>query len=134
MSLYNHKWVFSPTQRIAIAAIFILLVGSCAEHRNLPDPLEAGWNGEKVCEIMEENDQMRVLKCTFPPGHGHDRHYHRPHWGYAIAGSTFEIKDTAGIRTVVLHTGSDFYSSGVDWHEVRNVGDSTAVYIIVESK
>lgn len=121
--------------RINIVFSFLLIiVFSCRSKSLLPDPLAAGWNGDSVCELLEDNDLVRVLKCTFPPGGGHDRHFHKPHWGYALSGSTFEIKDENGTRIVQLKTGSDFSSDGVEWHEVINIGDSTSVYLIVEPK
>lgn len=107
---------------------------NCVEHKSLPDPLEAGWNNKAVCEVLQDNENLRALKCTFPPGVGHERHYHKAHFGYAVAGGTFRIKDTTGIRVVTIKTGADFTSEGVDWHEVQNIGDSTAIFLIVEPK
>lgn len=101
---------------------------------SLPDPLEAGWKEGKVCELLKENERFRVLKCTFPPGGGHDKHYHKPHFGYALSGSIFQIEDETGTREVQLKSGSHFSSEGVDWHRVVNVGDSTSVYLIFEPK
>lgn len=113
---------------------FLVLFISCNSNNTLPDPLQAGWNNESVCQVIEENETVRVLKCTFPPGVGHERHYHNPHFGYTIAGSTFRIKDTTGVREVEVLTGTDFYSQGSEWHEVLNIGDSTGVFLIVEPK
>ncbi len=96
--------------------------------------MEAGWNNESICEVLEENDQLRVLKCTFPPGVGHERHYHNPHFGYAISGSTFRIKDTNGVKEINVTTGTNFSSDGITWHEVLNIGDSTGVFLIIEPK
>lgn len=101
---------------------------------SLPDPLAAGWLGEEVCQLLAENERFRTLKCTFPPGGGHDKHFHAPHFGYALSGSTFRIEDSAGVREVELKSGSHFTSEGVDWHKVVNIGDSTSVYLIFESK
>lgn len=114
--------------------MFVLLVTACREKTGLPDPLEAGWNGQRVCEVLEENDSIRVLRCSFPPGVGHERHFHGPHFGYTLAGSTMRITDTTGTREVDVLAGSHFYSEGVDWHEVLNIGDSTAVFLIVEPR
>jgi quercetin dioxygenase-like cupin family protein len=113
---------------------FLVLFISCNSNNTLLDPLQAGWNNESVCQVIEENETVRVLKCTFPPGVGHERHYHNPHFGYTIAGSTFRIKDTTGVREVEVLTGTDFYSEGTQWHEVLNIGDSTGVFLIVEPK
>ena len=111
-----------------------LLLFNCNNQQKLPDPLEAGWNNEVVCEVLEDNDKVRTLKCTFPPGVGHERHYHNLHFGYTLAGGTFRIKDTTGTREVTIPTGYSFYNEKVDWHEVLNIGDSTAVFLIVEPK
>ena len=116
-------------------SILISFFLSCSEQKNsLPDPLEAGWNNEAVCEILQDNADIRALKCTFPPGVGHERHYHKAHFGYAIAGSKFRIKDTTGTREVTLKSGTSFSSEGVEWHEVLNIGDSTAIFLIIEPK
>lgn len=101
---------------------------------SLPGPLHAGWKGNDVCQLLKENDKFRTLKCTFPPGGGHDKHFHAPHFGYALSGSTFRIEDKNGFREIQLKSGSHFSSDGVDWHKVINIGDSTSVYLIFEPK
>lgn len=112
----------------------LLLIVSCNQQNTLPDPLEAGWNNEAVCEVVDDNAQIRVLKCTFEPGVGHEKHYHEPHFGYTLAGSRFRIKDTSGIREVNVPTGSSFSKDETTIHEVLNIGDSTAVFLIIEYK
>lgn len=107
-----------------------LLVSVHAE--SLPDPLAAGWQGKKVCELLHESVDMRVLRCTFEPGVGHERHFHTAHYGYALSGGTMKITDGNGTRTVDLKKDSDFYSDGIDWHTVINVGETTVQYLIVE--
>ncbi len=114
--------------------ILTLILLSCTSSQSLPDPLKAGWKGKAVCELLEENKTLRVLKCTFAPNIGHERHFHVPHFGYTLSGSTFRIKDTTGTREVNVPTGSSFYSKGTLWHEVLNIGDSTAVFLIMEPK
>jgi quercetin dioxygenase-like cupin family protein len=117
----------------ALLALSIALIG-CTQKKSLPDPLEAGWNNQPVCEVLQDDLKLRVLKCTFPPGVGHEKHYHDAHFGYTIAGSRFRIKDTTGIREVNVPTGSNFSNDGIAWHEVLNIGDSTAVFLIIEPK
>ena len=100
----------------------------------LPDPLEAGWNGKPVCEKLREDDDHRILRCTFPPGVGHERHYHEKHFGYALSGGRMQITDAGGVREVDLPTGSSYSSDGTEWHEVLNVGETTVTYLIVEPR
>lgn len=101
---------------------------------SLPDPLAAGWKGAPVCELLHEESRQRILRCTFAPGVGHERHFHGPHFGYAVSGGRMQITDESGVREVDVPSGSSFASEGVVWHEVLNVGDRTAVFLIVEPK
>ncbi|MEO7367049.1 MAG: cupin domain-containing protein [Gemmatimonadaceae bacterium] len=121
---------------IGRAAFFASLIslGACATRSRLPDPLQAGWNGVPVCEKLREDSHQRILRCSFPPGVGHQRHFHRPHFGYALAGGRMRITDSGGIREVDLATGSSYWSDGVAWHEVLNIGISTVVFLIIETK
>jgi len=112
----------------------VAVVGAYATQPALPDPLEAGWNGVPVCEKLHEDSDQRILRCTFLPSVGHQRHFHDRHFGYAIAGGRMRITDSSGTREVDLATGSSFASDGVAWHEVLNIGDSTVVFLIIEPK
>ena len=114
--------------------LLLFLLSSCSPENDLPDPLEAGWNGDPVCEVLEEQTDLRVLRCTFPPGVGHERHYHDKHFGYTEKGSLFRITDADGTREIDVATGGHFYNDGIQWHEVLNIGDSTAVFLIIEPK
>lgn len=104
------------------------------EYSALLDPLHAGWKGQHVCELLKDNAQMRVLRCTFPPGWGHERHYHAPHWGYILEGSTMRITTASGTVVRELKAGDSWWSDGVIWHEGLNIGKTTGVYLIVEPK
>jgi quercetin dioxygenase-like cupin family protein len=108
------------------------LAAAVAEPARLPDPLAAGWRGRAVCERLHEDDTQRVLRCSFPPGAGHERHFHVAHFGYALSGGRMRITDTAGTREVEVKTGSHFTSAGTPWHEALNTGDTTVAYLIVE--
>lgn len=118
----------------SLSLLTLFVLASCTNNNSLPDPLEAGWRNQPVCEVLEENAKIRVLKCTFAPGVGHERHCHATHFGYTLAGSKFRIKDTTGIKEINVPTGSNFYNDRIEWHEVLNVGDSTAVFLIIEPK
>lgn len=119
---------------ILILSLTVVLTVSCQQEHQLPDPLKAGWKGSSVCEVVVDNDKVRTLKCTFAPGVGHERHYHPAHYGYTIAGSKFRMTDSTGTREVDVPTGYSFYNDKIEWHEVLNIGDCTAVFLIVEPK
>lgn len=124
-----HRTVASVTLVGSLA-----FVGAWTMQPSLPDPLEAGWKGARVCEKLHEDSDQRVLRCSFPPSVGHERHFHARHFGYAITGGRMRITDARGTRDVDLAAGSSFTSDGVAWHEVVNIGESTVTYLIVEPK
>ena len=118
---------------LAVGALLGLTAG-CVVNPSLPDPLAAGWQGRAVCERLHEDARQRILRCTFDPGVGHERHYHRPHFGYALSGGRMRITDGEGVRELDLETGSSYQSAGTAWHEVLNVGETTVSYLLVEPK
>ena len=85
-----------------------------------------------VCEQLQLTLRQRVLKCTFAPGVGHERHFHASHVGYALSGGRMRLHDASGTREVDLATGSHYTSDGTLWHEVLNVGSTTVQYLIIE--
>ena len=112
----------------------LLACAGCAQPATLPDPVAAGWRGQSVCERLHADASHRILRCTFAPGAGHERHRHAPHFGYALHGGRVRITDARGTRDLELETGSSFSSDGVEWHEVLNIGDTTIAYLLIEPK
>ena len=117
---------------LAIGIAGLCTSSALAYEPPLPDPLAAGWNGEEVCEQLHKDADHRILRCTFPPGVGHERHYHEKNFGYVAAGGRMRITDASEVREVDLVAGSSFASEGLAWHEVLNVGETTVVYLVVE--
>lgn len=115
------------------------LIGACvsasAQVAPLPMALCAGWEGERVCELLQEDAQIRVLRCTFPPGVGHETHYHPPHFGYVLEGnSTMRITTAEGVVDRPVRAGTSFSNDAEIQHAALNVGDETTRYLIVEKK
>lgn len=130
----KNKTITSIIFKATLLVSFSICVFSCKPKNELPDPLKAGWKGKKVCTVLKENDKVRTLKCVFPPGVGHEKHFHAAHFGYTITGSKFRITDATGTREVDIPNGYDFYNDKIEWHNVLNIGDKTAVFLIVEPK
>lgn len=119
---------------LGLSLLFLTIISHIVSASELPDPLEAGWQGQQVCERLKEDDHQRILKCAFPPGVGHEKHYHVAHFGYALSGGKVEITDDSGTRQIELADDSYYESNGVAWHQIQNIGDSTIVYLIIERK
>ncbi len=118
-----------------VGAVALLLAGSgVCMAETLPDPLAAGWQGKPVCERIHKDDKLRILRCSFPPGVGHERHFHPRHVGYVLAGGRMRITDSSGTREVDATTGGSFSSAGIPWHEALNIGNTTATYLMIEPK
>ena len=100
----------------------------------LPHAFDAGWEGQKTCEILFEDDSARVGRCVFPPGLGHEKHYHNPHFGYVLEGGTLRIVDSNGEREVTTQAGGDWSTTTVTVHEAMNIGETTTSYLIMEPK
>ncbi len=118
--------------------LFSLMLMSSAVAQQLPDlphAFSAGWKGEKTCELLYELPTVRVGKCTFPPGVGHEKHYHYPHFGYVLEGGTMQITNDQGLVEVRrTTTGDNWNTSEITLHEAMNIGDTTTSYLIVEPK
>ncbi|MEP0367733.1 MAG: hypothetical protein ABJN36_13160 [Cyclobacteriaceae bacterium] len=129
-TIFQVKW---SEYLLVILLISIFSCGSSSTP-NLPDPLEAGWEGQSVCEVLEENAEVRILKCTFAPGVGHEKHYHAPHVGYTLHGGKFRITSSGKTKEVDVPTGSTFSNEEVTTHEVLNIGKTKAEFLIIEYK
>ena len=121
---------------LVIGAILLAACASAsAQVAPLPMALCAGWAGERTCEVQHEDAEIRVLRCTFPPGVGHEMHYHPPHFGYVLEGeSVMRITTVDGVVDRPVRAGSTFASDTEVRHAALNVGAQTTRYLIVEKK
>lgn len=104
------------------------------QHGGLPHAFDAGWQGQKTCELLYETPQVRVGRCSFPPGVGHEQHYHNPHFGYVLAGGTLRIESASGETIVTTKTGDTWTTETMTVHQAVNIGDTTTSYLIVEPR
>ena len=102
--------------------------------QGLPHAFEAGWAGQKTCEVLFETATVRTARCVFPAGVGHEKHYHNPHFGYVLEGGTLRIVDAGGARELTTESGANWATASVTVHEALNIGDTTTSYLIVEPK
>ena len=106
---------------------------AAAEIPDLPEAFDAGWQGAKTCELLYQTETVRVGRCSFPPGIGHEKHFHYPHFGYVLEGGTLRITDADGnVEAVQTVTGDNWSTSSITVHEAMNIGETTTRYLIVE--
>jgi quercetin dioxygenase-like cupin family protein len=85
--------------------------------------------------VLQEDTHIRVLRCTFPPGVGHEMHYHPSHFGYVLEGdSVMRITTAQGVVDRAVHAGGSFSNDAEIQHAALNVGEETTRYLIVEKK
>ena len=101
---------------------------------DLPNAFDAGWQGQETCELLFEDDSIRVGRCVFPPGIGHEKHYHNPHFGYVLEGGVLRIVDSNVEREVTTQSGGSWSTTTITVHEALNIGETTTSYLITEPK
>jgi quercetin dioxygenase-like cupin family protein len=101
---------------------------------NSPDALSVEWQGQKPCEKAFEDAQIRIARCTFPPGSKHVHHSHPGYLSYVLSGGKTQIQDEKGTRQVEARTDTYTNSPPISWHELTNTGDTTLRYLIIERK
>jgi quercetin dioxygenase-like cupin family protein len=107
---------------------------AAARSDNAPDALSVEWQGQKPCEKLFEDAQIRIARCTFPPGSKHVRHSHPGYSSYVLSGGKALIQDEKGTRQVEPRTDAFLNSPPTPWHELTNTGDTTLRYLVIERK
>jgi quercetin dioxygenase-like cupin family protein len=98
-----------------------------------PDALSVEWQGTKPCEKLHEDSQIRVARCTFPPGAMHVKHSHPAYLSYVLSGGKAKVEDEKGVREVEAKAGTLGESAPIV-HELTNVGTTTLQYLVIEKK
>ena len=101
---------------------------------DVPDALSVEWQGKNPCEKLFEDAQVRMARCTFPPGAMHVCHSHPAYLSYVVSGGQGQVQDEKGTRKVNFVTGALADVPPVPWHELANTGDTTLQFLIVEKK
>lgn len=123
------------TRFAAVIGAFALVGSAVSAQPTLPSALCAGWQGERTCELLHEDAMIRVLRCTFPAGVGHEAHYHPPHFGYVLEGEgVMRITTENGVVDRAIQAGASFANDVEVRHAAANVGEETMRYLIVEKK
>ena len=118
----------------AVFAISISAAALAAKAAEVPDALSVEWQGKHPCEKLFEDAQVRVARCTFPPGTVHVCHSHPSYLFFAISGGQAQVQDEKGIRKIEVVAGAFANVPPIPWHEFTNIGDTTIQGFIVEKK
>jgi quercetin dioxygenase-like cupin family protein len=118
---------------LVFGATALLAIPSLGRAADVPDALSVEWEGKKPCEKLHEDTQIRVARCTFPPGAMHVKHSHPAYLAYVVSGGRAKVEDEKGAREVDVPLGALFDSPPVV-HELTNIGTTALQYLVVEKK
>ena len=118
----------------ALSSVTLAAALSVAQAADVPDALSVEWQGKHPCEKLFEDAQVRVARCTFPPGAVHVCHSHPSYLSYVVSGGRGQVQDEKGTRKVDIVTGALLESQPIPWHEFSNLGDTTIQFVVVEKK
>ena len=112
----------------------MMLAPYAAAAENVPDAFSVEWQGQHPCEKLYEDAQIRIGRCTFPPGAVHVCHFHPADLVYTVSGGKGQVRDAMGTREFENKTGAFSNNAPMPWHEFKNIGDTTITYLLVEKK
>src|SRR5690242_15985618 len=85
-------------------------------------------------KLKLENNKVRVLEATLPPGHKEQRHSHPANVVYVITGGKVRSHGADGkVTESTLESGAVLYRDPLT-HWAENIGNTTIHLILVELK
>src|SRR5437870_3908596 len=110
-------------KKIKLITLSLLLVLFIALNAHAQDSTKT-TPGVSV-KVLFENENVKVIEATFPPGATTDWHSHPNHVAYALTDGKLEIteKDKPAI-VAEMKAGNASYSTAVT-HKVKNIGTAT---------
>src|SRR5262245_65632198 len=112
------------TKTASMAIIIAATLTSAVQAADVPDALSVEWQGKHPCEKLFEDAQVRVARCTFPPGTVHVCHSHPSYLSYTVSGGRGQVQDEKGTRNIDVLVGRFVDNPPTPWHEFTNTGDT----------
>src|SRR5262244_4431547 len=79
--------LFPAQLSVVFLGMTVLVAPFAVMAEDVPDALSVEWQGQKPCEKLFEDDQVRISRCSFPPGATHVCHSHPAYLFYVLSGS-----------------------------------------------
>jgi ketosteroid isomerase-like protein/quercetin dioxygenase-like cupin family protein len=120
----------------AASALLLLATAALAE----PPPATAGPVDGLVSspdnfKLLLENDRVRVLQYTLPPGALDHWHTHPPRVGYVLSGAKIRVTEADGSHQDFDEKAGDIYWGDFSpLHDTYNLGATPYVALLVEVK
>ena len=136
---HNEKGVRHRVKNIGEKPVNIILV----EHKNLASTklleVEKTLAPENVSpdiyKVLFENDELKAVEATFSAGESDLMHEHGAYAAYIIEGGEVQMINPDGTSlNRNFPDGATAFSSNVQRHQVKNIGDSDIRVFMVEYK
>jgi quercetin dioxygenase-like cupin family protein len=115
------------------ATALLLSANTMAEQQDLEiDPVKVSPD---LYEVQLENEHVRVIEYSIPPGEKDNWHTHPAKVSYVVSGGSLRITTAEGESFVVQEeTGSSSWFGAVGKHFGENVGATTVQIVFTEIK
>lgn len=88
-----------------------------------------------IYKVLSENENVRILQATYPPGETENWHGHPPYFIYAVDSGTIKVESENGeAKTYELKSGMSAPSPHVGKHRGTNMGTAPLRLLIIEFK
>ena len=86
-------------------------------------------------KLLLENDRVRVLRYTLPPGALDHWHTHPPRVGYVLSGAKIRVTEADGShKDYDEKTGDNYWDGFSPLHDTLNISTTPYVALLVEVK
>ena len=97
--------------------------------------VEPGEGEPGVFKVLYEDDAVRIIEATSPPGKSEGWHSHPRYFAYVVSGSRMKYDYPDGTtREIDLATGLNRLNDPVPKHRGTNIGQTTFTALLVEFK
>src|SRR5215813_10466654 len=90
---------FPAQLSVVFLGMTVLVAPFAVMAEDVPDALSVEWQGQKPCEKLFEDDQVRISRCSFPPGATHVCHSHPAYLFYVLSGVEIEAIEAKEMRS-----------------------------------
>src|SRR5258706_13693886 len=90
---------FPAQLSVVFLGMTVLVAPFAVMAEDVPDALSVEWQGQKPCEKLFEDDQVRISRCSFPPGATHVCHSHPAYLFYVLSGGKAQTPSQTRLST-----------------------------------
>jgi len=124
------------TLALALALFALCPTKSVAEPpRTTSGPVDGLTSSPGNFKLLLENEKVRVLQYTLPPGAQDNWHTHPPRVGYVLSGAKIRVTEADGSQEDYDEkTGDIYWGDFSKLHNTLNTGTTPYIALLVEVK